>query len=204
MAYLTALALVCAVIVAAYLYHQQKKPLPSRADMLKDGGLYPIPIPLGWKIIDEDARAIDIPEIPGDPFHRVLWKGGLLATEAEHTAEPEVIALDRHSFTDPLTPDSLGRYADYVMNLNREAGRIAHLTTQQIGKCMLSNEPCGKIVIERTGPTDTRVEIRWLLRDATRQGWELGYLVRRSRLKDWAPLFAEIDGPGPSSDQSDQ
>src|SRR5262245_9764531 len=87
MGYLISLALVCAVIVAAYFYHQENKPLPSRADMLKDGGLYPIPIPLGWKMIDEDARAIDIPEVPGDPFHRVLGKGSLMATEAEHTAE---------------------------------------------------------------------------------------------------------------------
>lgn len=77
MANIAALVLVCTAVVVAYFYYPRKKPLPSIAEVLKDGGLYPIPIPLGWKMIEGDGQAIDFPEIPGAPFHAVEGLAGV-------------------------------------------------------------------------------------------------------------------------------
>ena len=52
MAYIGALVLLCAAVLVVYLQYRRTKPPPSTADVLKGGGFYPIPVPLGWKIID--------------------------------------------------------------------------------------------------------------------------------------------------------
>jgi hypothetical protein len=37
------------------------------------------------------------------------------------------------------------------------------------------------------------LELRYLVRDQTGQGWELVYLLRRDNLDAWGPLLGEID-----------
>ena len=38
---------------------------------LQRTGLYPIPVPLGWKMIDGSLRELDLPRIPGEPPSRI-------------------------------------------------------------------------------------------------------------------------------------
>ena len=170
-------------------------PLPSRADLLKDGGLYPIPVPLGWKVIDETGQEVDIPAVPGHPFHRILARGALLVTEGDRADQPEVMMLRPYPLPPgPITLGVLDRYVSIVTADLAKRGVALRLTARQITTCTLSNEPCAKVVVDRTAPTDTRAEIHYLVRDKTRQSWELVYLVCRENLSAWTPLLAEIDG----------
>lgn len=76
-------------------------PLPSRADLLRDGGLYPIPVPLSWKLIGADGEDVPIPLVEGSAFHRILARGALLATETRAGEPPETM----------LRRDNLGVWA---------------------------------------------------------------------------------------------
>src|SRR4051812_16931568 len=80
---------------------------PSRTDLLKTGGLYPVSVPLGWKLIDEAGQDVAIPAVPGDPFHRILARGALLATEIRSGPQPEVMTLRQYALPAPLTPTIL-------------------------------------------------------------------------------------------------
>jgi hypothetical protein len=39
-------------------------PTPSRAELLEDGGLYPVVVPLGWKLIGQAGEDLAIPAVP--------------------------------------------------------------------------------------------------------------------------------------------
>jgi hypothetical protein len=172
--------------------------LPSRADLLKDGGLFPIPVPLGWKLINAAGDEEEIPAVAGDPFHRILARGALLATEDGRTDQTELVALSQFPLPGPAVPALLDLYVKKLMGHLIDSGFAPRLITRCITNCTLNDEPCVKVVVDRAAPTDGRLEVRYLVRDRTRQGWELAYLFRRENLGAWAPLLAEIDGPDTS------
>ncbi|HWE96378.1 MAG TPA: hypothetical protein VG269_20615 [Tepidisphaeraceae bacterium] len=164
--------------------------------MLKDGGVYPVPVPLGWKLIDQGGQEIEIQTVPGHPFHRILARGALLAVEGAGKDQPECIMFNQYSLPPgPLTTPILDRYVSIIMDRSAASGCAPKLTSARVTTCALSEEPCLKVVTNRTSPSDTRSEIRYLLRDNTRQGWELVYLIRRQDFASWEPLLAEIEGP---------
>ena len=177
-------------------------PFPSRADLLKDGGLNPIPVPLGWKLINTAGQEEEIPAIPEHPFHRILARGALLAMEGGHSDQRRVMMLRQYPLPGPLTPVLLDQYVTIVMGHLANSGFGPRLLTRRVTTCALSDEPCVKVVVDRTAPTDALSEFRYLVRDQTRQGWELVYLVHRENLGAWAPILAEIDGPTTTQPQT--
>jgi hypothetical protein len=167
--------------------------LPSRDDLLRSGGLFPIPLPLGWKLIDEAGKEVPLPAVPGDPFHRILARGALLATEAEPGRLSEAMTLRRYALPGAVSPAMVDQYVRFVLDHLAKQGVAPRLVSQQVADCALSDEPCGKIVFDRASPTDTRSEVHYLVRDRGQQAWQLVYLLRRENVSAWAPLFAELD-----------
>lgn len=169
------------------------EPLPLHADLLEKGGLFPIPVPRGWKLIGADGQDEAIPNVPTDPFHKLLARGALLATESHAGNPPEAMTLRRYAF--PGAPSaSLQTYATLVLNALRDQGLGARVLRQESLACALTPGPCAKLVVERISDHDSRVEIHYLLRDRAELGWELVYLLRRDNLAAWQPLFGEIEG----------
>lgn len=167
----------------------------SRADLLKDGGIYPVVVPLGWKIVGPSGEHEDIPAIPGHPFHRILGRGALLAVEAVRSDQPELMVLRQYGLRVPVTSAMLGRYADSVLHALSLKTLRPRVDEQRIGICALSSQPAGKVVVSRLAPGDGRMDIRYLVRDLKGQPWELTYLVRQSDIDRWRPLLEEIEGP---------
>jgi len=167
---------------------------PSRAELLRDGGLYPIPVPLDWKLIGEHGEDVAIPAVPGDPIHRILARGALLATEIHPGTPPELMALRQSPFPGAPSSTILEQYVKQVLDGLTQQGVQPRLVSQQIVPCALSPQPCAKVVVERTTPADDRTERHYLIRDRAGFTWELVYLFRRNSVRSWAPLFAEIDG----------
>jgi hypothetical protein len=166
---------------------------PSRADLLADGGIYPVMIPLGWVFIDAEGQEEGIPAVPGAMVHRILAKGALMATERQSADEPEMVTVRKYNFQGPVNEAILNRYAEIVgAGLHRQ-GIASDLEVVGLMRCSLSEEPCGKLLVRHMAPNDRRVEYRYLLRDRQRQPWELVYLVRSSNLDAWRPLLAEIE-----------
>lgn len=177
---------------------------PSRAELLRFGGFYPIPVPLTWKLIGTDGEDVAIPPIEGSPFHRILARGALLATETSPGSPPEAMTLSESLFPYHGAPSAalLERYTETLISeLSRQ--RLApRVVSQQVFSCAVSQQACAKLVIERNADSDNRTELRYLLRDQASLTWELVYLVRRDNLPQWAPLFAELEGsaaPAPAA-----
>jgi hypothetical protein len=169
---------------------------PSRADLLKEGGIYPVVVPLGWKLVGPAGEDIAIPPVPGQTFHRILAQGALLATEATRTEQAEMMTVRRYSLPGPITPDILDRYAGIILEALAKQRLTPVLDEKRIGICALSDEPCGRIVVSRRSPADGRTEIHFLVRDQKGDTWELTYLIRQADAHRWRALLAEIDGPG--------
>jgi hypothetical protein len=170
-------------------------PTPSRADLLKNGGIYPVIVPLGWKLVGPAGEDIAIQAVPGHPVHRILAQGALLATEESHDAQREMMTVRPYPLPGPVTPDILDRYTKLVLESLTKKGLKPRLEGRHFGICALSHEPCGKVVMSRMSPQDDRMEIHFVLRDQKREGWELTYLIRRAEVERWRLLLAEIDGP---------
>jgi hypothetical protein len=168
--------------------------LPSREDLLKAGGLYPIPVPHGWKLINTEGEDEAIPLLPGEPFHRILARGPLLATEVNGGERPEVMTLRRYAFGE-ATAATLQMYATLVLNGLRTQGLGGRVVRQEVVACALTVQPCAKLQVRRADTPDDRVELHYLLRDHADLGWELVYWLRRDHLAAWAPLIAEVEGP---------
>jgi hypothetical protein len=172
---------------------------PSRADLLKEGGLYPVIVPLGWKLIGSAGEDVAIPAVPGHACHRFLARGALLATEVERNAHPELMTVRQVRFVGPVTAEVLDRCAAVVVDALANQGVKPRVDDKRVGVCALSSEACGRIAIRRMAFGDRRMEIHYLLRDQKHQPWELSYLVRQANVESWRPLFAEMDGPGMAS-----
>jgi hypothetical protein len=172
--------------------------LPSRADLLKNGGLYPIPVPRGWKLIDTEGEDVALPVIPSDPFHKVLARGALLATEIQPGGLPEAMTLRQYAFAG-APAGSLQAYATLILNGLRGQQLGARVLRQESLACALTPGPCAKLVVERISPADDRIEVHYLLRDHAGLSWELVYLLRRDNLSGWAPLLGVIEGPAPGA-----
>jgi hypothetical protein len=168
---------------------------PSRADLLKEGGIYPVVVPLGWKLIGPAGEDIAIQRVHGHPHHRILAQGALLATETARTEQPEVMTARRFALPGPVTPDILDRYSDAVVDALGKKGVKPRVDEKRIGICALSEEPCGKLVVSRLAQADGRMEIHFLVRDQKREPWELTYLIRQADVDRWRPLLEEIEGP---------
>jgi hypothetical protein len=168
---------------------------PSRADLLKQGGIYPVVVPLGWKLVGPAGEDIAIPPVPGQPFHRLLAKGALMAVEPALTEQPEVMTVRPYALPGSITPELLDRYTDLVVQALVKQGLRPRVAERRIGIGALSNEPCGRIVIDRGVPADGRTEIHFLVRDQKGDSWELTYLIRQTDVDRWRSLLAEIEGP---------
>ena len=169
-------------------------PLPSRAELLSTGGLYPIPIPFGWKLVGPDGQDEEIPVASGTTFHRLLAKGALLAREVDSlTGHPEVMMLRHFALQGCVTSAVLEDYAKRTT-----AALVGQHLESRIGASTLvasplSAERCGKLVVHRMAPGDSRSEVHYLVTDVVGQGWQLVYLVRTADLERWTPLFAELE-----------
>jgi hypothetical protein len=170
-------------------------PKPSRADLLKEGGIYPVVVPLGWKLIGPAGEDLAIQPVPGHPVHRILAQGALLATETARTEQPEVMTARRYALPGPVTPDILDRYVDVIVAALAKQGLKPRVEEKRVGICALSEEPCGKVVVSRLAQADGRMEIHFLTRDQKGEAWELTYLIRRADVDRWRSLLAEIEGP---------
>ncbi len=168
---------------------------PSRANLLRLGGLYPVPVPLGWKLIGANGEDVTIPVVAGDPFHRILARGALLATEHDPGHPAEAMTLRKYALPSPPSADILEKYTQMVLATLTKQGVSQRVASQRISTCALSHLPCAKLVVERTTSGDSRTEIHYLVCDLASLNWELVYLLRRDNLSSWAPLLAEIDGP---------
>ncbi len=168
--------------------------VPSRADLLTAGGIYPVVVPLGWKLIGKEGADVGIPAVPGDPFHRITAKGALLATEAVRSDQPEVMTVRPFGSSDLFTSQGLDRYVEAVMVTLGERGLEPRLDEKRIGTCALGTGPCVKVVVSRMSPTESRMEIHYLTQDQRDQSWEIVYLVRRAEIERWRLLLAEIEG----------
>lgn len=91
--------------------------LPSRAELLDAGGIYPVVVPLGWKLIDSDGNDEAIPELPGSPFHRILATGTLFATESERSDQSELMIVRHYSLPGLLTPAILDQYVGILQQV---------------------------------------------------------------------------------------
>jgi len=167
---------------------------PSRAELLEHGGVYPVVVPLGWKLIGSAGEDVPIPPVPGAPFHRILAQGALLATEEARTEQAEMMMVRHFPLPAPIT-NMLDRYADAVMGTLAKQGLNPRLDEKRIGTCTLSDEPCAKVVVSRLAPRDGRLEIHFLVRDKKDVTWELTYLLRQAEIDRWRPLLAEVEGP---------
>jgi hypothetical protein len=165
---------------------------PSREDLLKGGGLYPIVFPLGWKLVNTRGELEDVPALPGQPFHRVLVQGALMATSGASDSQGELLMV-RWFPLDRSIEAALDAYARTVAGQIAKQGIAAHVDEARVVTTKLSTAPCGKVVIHRAGANDDRVQIHYLVLDRTGRAWELTYLLRRENLAQWQPLFAEID-----------
>jgi hypothetical protein len=168
---------------------------PSRAELLKEGGIYPVVFPLGWKLVGPAGEDVAIPGMPGHSFHRILAQGALLATEVERTEQPEVMTVRRYTLPGPVTAGVLGRYVDVIKEALARKGLAPRVDENRIGICALSEEPCGRVIVSRMAPADGRMEIHYLIRDHRGEPWELTYLIRQADIDRWRPLLAEIEGP---------
>jgi hypothetical protein len=168
---------------------------PTRADLLNEGGIYAVVVPLGWKLVGKAGEDLAIPAVPGQPFHRILVHGALLATEVAHTERPEVMTVRRQALPGPVTVGGLSSYIEVIMGALATKGLDPRVDEKRIGSCALSEEPCGRAIVSRTAPADGRLEIHYLVRDLKGLSWELTYLIRRANFDSWRPLLAEIDGP---------
>lgn len=166
----------------------------SRTGLRKIAGLYPIPLPNGWKLIDTEGEDFAIPDTPDEPFHKILARGALLATELQPGEPPEVMTLRQYAFSG-APADNLRTYATLILNGLRGQQLGARVLRQESLACALTPGPCAKLVVQRISPADDRIEIRYLLRDHAGLSWELVYLLRHDNLSAWAPLLAEIEGP---------
>lgn len=173
--------------------------MPSRADLLANGGLYPVPVPLGWKLIGALGEDVAIPVVAGDPCHRILARGALLATEQNPGQPPEVMTLRQYKLPGPPSADILSQYAALVLGTLTKQGAAPRVVSQQVSRCALSERPCAKLVVQRTSSSDSRTEIHYLVSDLANLNWELVYLLRGDNLRVWAPLLAEIDGSQPAA-----
>src|SRR5262245_12137991 len=167
--------------------------LPSHAELLRDGGLYPIPVPLGWKLIGSNGEDIAIPVVENGPFHRILARGALLATEAHPGQPPEAMTLRMFALSGPPSQPILDDYSRLVNDAASRQGLHPRIVSKQIIPSALSSEPCAKLVIEQGGTTDRRLEIRYLVRDRAGSTWELAYVLRADNAVAWSPLLAEIE-----------
>lgn len=170
--------------------------VPSRSDLLRQGGLYPIPIPHTWKLIGSQGEDIAIPPVAGHPFHRILARGALLAMEKEPTGPAEAMTLRQIALPSELSATLLQSYVLQVVESLAQQGLAPRVLDQRVAICRLSATPAAKVVLERNHPRDDRLELRYLVRDQTGQGWELVYLLRRGNLDAWGPLLSEIDTEG--------
>lgn len=137
-----------------------------------------------------------IPIIEGSPFHRILARGALLATETVPGSPPEGMIFRRAQPAYSAAPSTelLQSFASDVTAELAQHGLAPRLVSQQMFSCAVSAHACAKIIVERNAPADTRTEIRYLIRDRASLNWELFYLIRRENLPRWAPLLAEIEG----------
>lgn len=172
-----------------------ERSVSSRAELHWDGGLYPVPVPLGWKLIGPDSGEVPMPRGAGDPHHLVLARGALLATERVPGRPPEAMMLRRFALSGPPSARILPSYANLVVQGLMMQGLVARVVTQEIAPCALSPHPCAKLVFERASSNDDRREVHYLVLDRGGQSWELVYLLRRDNLDAWAPLLKEIDAP---------
>ena len=168
---------------------------PSRADLLKDGGFYPVPVPLGWKLSGSEGEDVVIPVVSGHPFHRILARGALLATEA-HPGQPrELMTLRHYKLPEAPSEAVLRQYSELVLAPLVDLGVEPSVASSGICSCRLSERPCAKLIVERASATDNRTSIHYLLLDRAGHSWELVYLLRPNNLAAWTPLLEEIDGP---------
>lgn len=165
----------------------------SRSELLDSGGLYPVVVPLDWKLIGAKGQDVTIPRVAGDPVHRILASGALLATEVTPKGPPEMMTFRQHGWSGALGQSVLSRYVEEVLDELAKQGLQPDLEEARIGNFIVSKEPSAKVVVNRMAP-DGRQEIRYLARDRRKVWWELLYLVRRTNLDQWLPLLAEIEG----------
>lgn len=161
------------------------KELPSRREVVSQGGIYPVAVPLGWKLVNESGHAEDIPAVPGDTFHKILAKGAILAQSPGPAGETsEVVMFTALHQPAPINQSMLDRYAEKMTNA---AGKSVE------EKVMLTDPPRGRLVLVRTTPSDHRIERHYLLADAKGSTWQLVYLVKPENLDAWRPLFAAVE-----------
>jgi hypothetical protein len=166
---------------------------PLRGDPQRDVGLYPVPLPLGWKLIGAKGEDVPIPAVANAPFHRIHAQGGLLATESRQGNPPELMMLRPYPLPGPPSNEILEKYTKSVLDAGKKQDFRPQVVAEQIAPCAYSDEPCIKLVVQRSAATDKRTEVHYLLRDRGGQSWELVYLLRMESLRAWVPLFAEID-----------
>jgi hypothetical protein len=152
-------------------------------------------VPLGWKLIGPQLQDEVIPRVPGDPFHRILARGELLATEQDPGHPPEAMMFRRYPLPGPPSAGILGQYVAGVFDTLTKQGVAARAVTQVILRCALSQHPCAKLVVEKQIKSGERmIEIHYLVSDSAGLSWLLVYLLRPDNLASWAPLLAEIEG----------
>jgi hypothetical protein len=162
----------------------------SRAELLAAGGIYPVAVPLGWKLVDANGKPESIPAVAGDPFHRVLAKGALVASPAGSGEDSEAVMFTALHEPAPITRSLLESYAEEVVAAAKAKGFAPRIDE----KTMLDTPPRGRLVLARTAPNDGRIERHYLLADAQGVTWQLVYLVRPENLPSWQPLFAAVEG----------
>jgi hypothetical protein len=134
----------------------------------------------------------DVPGLPGQPFHRVLVQGALMATSGVSDSQGELMMVRWFPLDRPIEA-ALDAYARTVAAQLGRQGITARVDEARVTTSKLSTAPCGKVVIRRASANDDRVQIQYLLLDRTGRAWELTYLLRRENLGQWQALLAEID-----------
>jgi len=167
--------------------------LPERRSL----GAYPVIVPLGWALVDEEGRLVPLPNPPAsiDPYHRIVAAGELLATEANDTSvhQPQVVMLQRFALAGPITLAVLDRYLELVVMQLAKQGIASETLSRTMTRSALSAEPCRKIVLKRNGPSDTRIEIHYVFDDHGRGFRDLVYLIRDAEQHPWHAIFAELE-----------
>src|SRR4051812_46965275 len=90
-----------------------KKDPPSTAQVLAQGGIYPVAVPLGWKLVNEAGKPEDIPSVAGDPFHKIIAIGAILAQPpGPQVASSEAVMFTALHEPAPITQSTLDRYVE--------------------------------------------------------------------------------------------
>lgn len=177
----------------------EKPPPSSRSAVLEHGGIYPVVLPFGWRLIDAKGQPEEIPRLPNTAFSRILGAGALLATETGPPGRAESMMFASLHRAAPITREQLESYASSQLASLRLESPDAAITETRLFTYGARGDQAAKLAISRVGRDATFTHVHYLLPDARREMWRLTYSIRTSELAQWREMLADVEHSATSS-----